>query len=75
MANVDKQCMRIIRLDKVLGKTGLSRSTVYERMNVGTFPKQVKLGARAVGWLESEVDAWLISCIENRSAWNESITN
>jgi prophage regulatory protein len=39
--------------------TGLSRSSIYLRVAQGTFPKQVSLGARAVGWRESDVEAWI----------------
>ena len=38
-------------------RTGLKRSTIYDKMKAGTFPKPVKLGARAVAWLEPEIDA------------------
>lgn len=51
----------IIRLPKVKAKTGLSRSTIYAKVRDGTFPKSVQLGARAVGWLELEVDGWINS--------------
>ena len=54
----------IIRLPTVKARTGLSRSTIYQRAADGTFPKPVNLGARAVGWLASEVDAWLAAQIE-----------
>ncbi len=63
--------LRIIRLDEVLNKIGLGRSTVYDRIKEGTFPQQVNLGARAVGWLEHEIDEWLMLCIANRDASNE----
>lgn len=49
----------ILRLPAVKAKTGLSRSTIYLRISLGIFPKPVNLGARAVGWLESEIDQWL----------------
>ena len=55
---------RILRLPTVKGKTGLSRSTIYLRIKEGTFPKQVTLGERAVGWIESEIDSWLAAQIE-----------
>jgi prophage regulatory protein len=46
-----------LRLPAVMARTGLSRSTIYLRMKAGALPKQVKLGgARAVGWVESEID-------------------
>ncbi len=50
---------RIVRLPDVLARTGLSRSTIYVRVGKGSFPKPVQLGARAVGWIESEVDEWI----------------
>ena len=50
---------RILRLPAVLDRTGLSRSTVYQRVAEGRFPKSVSLGARAVGWVEAEVDEWI----------------
>jgi len=43
----------------VLDRTGLSRSTVYLRISKGEFPKPVSLGARAVGWIETEVEDWI----------------
>ncbi len=49
----------ILRRNQVQARTGLSRSTIYDRMREGTFPRQVSLGAKAVGWLESDVDHWI----------------
>ena len=37
----------------------LSRTSIYEKIAAGTFPKPVKLGARAVAWRESDIEAWL----------------
>lgn len=51
--------LRMLRRRQVEARTGLSRSTIYAGVNAGTFPKPVHLGAQAVGWIESEVDAWL----------------
>lgn len=56
----------ILRLPAIKARTGLSRSTIYLRVAQGAFPKQVSLGGRAVGWLESEIDAWLTARIEAR---------
>ena len=47
-------------------RTGLKRSTIYDKMKAGTFPKPVKLGARAVAWLEPEIDAWIKERISQR---------
>ena len=55
---------RILRIEEVLDITGLSRSSLYRRINDGTFPAPLLLGgdaSRAVGWLESEVIAWIAS--------------
>jgi prophage regulatory protein len=49
----------ILRLPVVKATTGLSRSTIYLRVAQGTFPQPVRLGERAVGWLEAEVQEWL----------------
>jgi prophage regulatory protein len=49
----------ILRLPSVKARTGLSRSTIYQRIKEGSFPRPVNLGARAVGWLESEIEEWL----------------
>ena len=50
---------RILRLPKVEARTGLSRSSIYVRVAKGTFPPPIRLGPRAVGWLESEVNQWI----------------
>lgn len=55
---------RILRLPNVLDRTGLSRSTVYLRVTEGRFPRPVSLGARAVGWIETEVEEWIARQIE-----------
>ena len=50
---------RVLRLPRVQARTGLARSTIYVRVANGSFPQPIRLGARAVGWIESEVDAWI----------------
>ena len=49
----------ILRLPAVKARTGLSRSTIYLRIAEGGFPKSISLGGRAVGWIESEIQAWV----------------
>lgn len=49
----------VLRLPAVKASTGLSRSSIYLRIAQGTFPKPMSLGARAVGWLEAEIQDWL----------------
>jgi len=61
------QSLTIIRRKQVEVRTGLSRSTIYDRINPksprydAAFPRPISLGAAAVGWLEHEVSAWLAS--------------
>lgn len=50
---------RFLRLPEVMARTGLSRSTIYVRLEQGRFPRPVSLGSRAVGWVEAEVDEWM----------------
>jgi prophage regulatory protein len=50
---------RILRLNTVLDRTGLSRSTLYRKIEAGTFPRQVKIATRCAGWRESAVEAWM----------------
>ncbi|MBM7074489.1 AlpA family transcriptional regulator [Shewanella sp. 202IG2-18] len=52
---------KILRLPEVKTKTGIARSTIYKLIAVGDFPAPVSLGARAVGWLESDVNQWIAS--------------
>ncbi|WP_105901866.1 AlpA family transcriptional regulator [Vibrio gangliei] len=51
--------MRLIRLKEVINLTALSRSSIYKKMNEGTFPKTVSLGDRAVAWVESDINEWI----------------
>lgn len=49
----------IIRLRTVLKRTGLSRSTLYRKIDAGTFPKQIRISANCTGWYESQVNQWI----------------
>lgn len=51
--------MKALRINQVIEKTGLSRSSIYALCKKGEFPKQAHLGRTIVGWLEEEVDKWL----------------
>jgi len=51
--------MKIIRIAEVLNRTSLSRSPIYSFCRAGTFPRQVRLGVRSVGWREADIDTWL----------------
>lgn len=49
----------ILRRPEVEKRCGLSRSTIYQLMTDGRFPRPVRLGKRAVGWRESDIAEWL----------------
>ncbi len=63
--------LTILRRKQVEIRTGLSRSTIYSKIKserLGehdpTFPKPIKLGGKAVGWIESEIEAWINAQIQ-----------
>ena len=51
----------ILRLPAVCERTGLPISTIYHYIRLGSFPKQISLGARSVGWRSDEIEAWIDS--------------
>ena len=69
---------RFIRLPEVLSRTGYGRTSIYRKMEEGTFPRSVKLGgpledpnafdSRAIAWIEDEVEQWIDSRIEGRDS-------
>ena len=69
---------RLIRLPEVLSRTGYGRTTIYRKMEDGSFPRSVKLGgppidpnvfdSRAIAWIEDEIEQWIESRIEERDS-------
>ena len=57
----------ILRLPAIETGTGLSRSTIYLRIEEGLFPKPVSLGGRAVGWPANEVETLNAARIAGKS--------
>tara|TARA_R110002012_G_scaffold106831_1_gene248106 strand:- start:2675 stop:2869 length:195 start_codon:yes stop_codon:yes gene_type:complete len=55
----------MLRMKHMLTKLGISRSSIYEKINPKSprydpsFPKPIKLGSAAIGWVEEEVDQWV----------------
>lgn len=60
--------LQILRLPQVCKVTGLGRSMIYQLESNRRFPCRVRIGARAVGWVESEVQRWLADRIERYRA-------
>ncbi|EFN7979544.1 AlpA family transcriptional regulator [Serratia ureilytica] len=54
----------LIRLPEVLKRTGFGKAWIYRLISEGRFPVPVKIGVRAVAFVESEVDEWIQSVIE-----------
>jgi prophage regulatory protein len=61
-------CLQILRLPQVCKVTGLGRSMIYQLESERRFPGRVRIGARAVGWVDAEVQNWLAGRIENHRA-------
>ena len=59
---------RILRRHEVEHKTGLARSSIYELIADGKFPKPVRLTSHSVGWLASEIEAWIAERVAERDA-------
>ncbi len=55
---------KILKLNDVIERCALSRSSIYAYIQHNKFPKPIRLGERAVGWMEAEISAW----IEQRAA-------
>ena len=58
--------LAIMRLKDVKARTGLARSTIYQQIKAGIFPKPISLGPRAVGWLESDIEEWISAAVAKR---------
>lgn len=50
---------RLLRRCDVEARTGLSRTSIYRLMREGLFPEPLKVGPKAVRWVESEIAGWL----------------
>ncbi len=56
--------LNILRLPAVIARVGLSKPSIYRLMKKHSFPQSVKLGERAIGWVESSIDDWIKARIE-----------
>ena len=59
-------CEKLLRLPEVMTQTGLRRAAIYARIAEGRFPSPVKIGTRAVAWLQSEIEAWIADRVTAR---------
>ncbi|MFT6901165.1 MAG: prophage regulatory protein [Colwellia sp.] len=59
---------KLIRLNQVIARTGLSRSRIYQYISEDNFPSNVSLGGRSVAWVDSEISAWIENVIGQRDS-------
>ena len=62
---------RLLRLPEALHRVGYKRSRFLDLVKQGVFPSPVKLGARAVAWPESQIDALVERLVSGQGAANE----
>ena len=60
--------LRILPIQQVIDRTGISRRTLYTEISEGRFPKPIQLTSRRVGWPEDDVEAWLKGKIASRDS-------
>ena len=72
MSKRTERMTTVIRFPQLIKLIGLARSTVYVRIAEGTFPKPIKLGVRAIGWLESDIEEWIQSQVDESQSENKS---
>lgn len=64
--NVHTPTVKILRMSALTAKLGIARSTIYDWLDPksprydATFPKQRRLGQQSVGWIETDVDQWIL---------------
>ena len=59
--------MKILRIDAVASKTGLSKGSIYKQIKLKTFPQGIKITARASGWSSDAVDSWIESKVKGET--------
>ena len=74
MSEHSHRSFEILRRREVQARTGLSRSTIYEKIKNRTFPLPISLGAKSVGWIRAEVDAWIEERVRLSRPANEPAT-
>jgi prophage regulatory protein len=68
MSMTGEQRNRLVRLPEVKDRTGLSRTSIYRKMDAGEFPLAIKLSTNAVAWRETELERWIAAPMEWKAA-------
>ncbi|MGV2813138.1 helix-turn-helix transcriptional regulator [Enterobacter cancerogenus] len=61
---MNNQTTRLIRLTEVMNRTGYGKAWIYRLISEGRFPTQIKIGSRAVAFIECEIDDWIQAIID-----------
>jgi prophage regulatory protein len=62
LCRMSDPAVKVLRKPQLVEKLGISYSTIFRLYRRGQFPEPVKLSEGAVGWVESDVDAWIATC-------------
>jgi prophage regulatory protein len=71
MAKAIQENLKILRLNQVIAKIGVSKSGLYVLIQQGLFPRPIELGPRSRGWIEYEIEAWIEQRISDRDSKRE----
>jgi prophage regulatory protein len=63
--SMSEKHQKLLRLADVRNRVPYSRSTIYQKISRGEFPKPISIGERAVAWLEADIDAWIEARVES----------
>ena len=58
--------LRFLRMAEVEEKVGLKKRTIQNMVKAESFPAPVRLNQRSIGFVESEVNAWMRERMEHR---------
>jgi prophage regulatory protein len=75
MAKTYPAALKIEKRKQVEARTGLSRSSIYQKVAEGTFPKPIRLSAQSVGWLSHEIDEWIEQRIRASRLVDKEVAN
>jgi len=62
----DRRHDNLLRLPEVRARCKLSRTTIYRKMNAGTFPRSIRISEGVTAWYESDIDTWIANPMEWR---------
>ena len=62
---------QLLRLRQVQMRVPLSRSTIYQAIADGTFPKPIPIGPNSVAWLDSDIDSWIVERMAHAGRRND----